>query len=104
MVGLSRAGPLGVRKTRRSKMRGLAIVFCAATFFAASASAAELTGTLKSIEGSATFKLGFRLDAPPMSFVDGSGQPAGYSIDLCKAVAAEVATILDRKDLSVQFV
>lgn len=86
------------------KMRGLFLVFGVAAFFTVSASAAERTGTLKTIESTGTFKVGFRLDAPPMSFVDGAGQPAGYSIDLCKAVATEVAATLDRKDLSVQFV
>jgi ABC-type amino acid transport substrate-binding protein len=85
-------------------MRGLVLVFCAAAFFVSSASAAERTGTLKTIESSGTFKLGFRPDAPPMSFIDSAGQPAGYSIDLCRAVALEVATTLGRKDLSVQFV
>jgi ABC-type amino acid transport substrate-binding protein len=85
-------------------MRSLALFFCAAAFFLSSASAAELTGTLKTIESSGKLKIGFRLDAPPMSFVDSSGQPAGYSIDLCRAVATEVAMTLDRKDLSAQFV
>jgi ABC-type amino acid transport substrate-binding protein len=85
-------------------MKDLILVFCAATFFISSASAAERTGTLKAVESSGTLKLGFRLDVPPMSFVDASGRAVGYSIDLCRAVAAEVATTLHRKDLSVQFV
>jgi ABC-type amino acid transport substrate-binding protein len=85
-------------------MNARVLVFGAIVFLAWSASAAERTGTLRTIEQNGAIKIGFREDAPPISFVNAVGEPSGYSIDLCKAVAAEVATTLDRKDLSIDFV
>jgi glutamate/aspartate transport system substrate-binding protein len=60
-------------------------------FFLASPSAAhELTGTLQQIQKTGKIRIGYRDAAPPMSFVDKDGKPAGYSIDLCIHIVNEV--------------
>ena len=69
-----------------------------------SASAAELSGTLQRIDETGTITLGYRSTTPPMAFLDGSGAPVGYSMDLCAAVAEETSTVLGRTDLSVAYV
>jgi glutamate/aspartate transport system substrate-binding protein len=60
------------------------------TFFAAPLSAQELTGTLQQIQESGKIKIGYRQSQPPMSFLGEDGTPAGYSIDICKHIVAEV--------------
>jgi len=44
------------------------------------ADAQELTGTLKRVADTGEFRIGYVPDAPPMSFLDTNGKPAGYSI------------------------
>jgi len=48
--------------------------------------------TLLQVQKSGKIKIGYRQDQPPMSFLDKDSTPAGYSIDLCKLIAAEVET------------
>ncbi|MDJ0666305.1 MAG: amino acid ABC transporter substrate-binding protein [Desulfobacterales bacterium] len=59
---------------------------------ASPAAAQELTGTLKQIKKSGQIRIGYRESEPPMSFLDQDGQPAGYSIDICKEIVAGVET------------
>lgn len=66
--------------------------------------AQELIGTLERIADSGEFKIGYVPDAPPMSFRDAEGMVAGYSIDLCRAIAAEVQTVLALPELDVIYV
>jgi len=61
-------------------------------------------GTLDQIKKSGEIRLGYRTDAPPLSFNDTSGQPAGYSVELCKRIAAEVKDQLKLKDLKTTLV
>lgn len=51
---------------------------------------AQDTGTLKKIRDAKSITLGYRADSPPFSFAGPDGQPAGYSVDLCKRVAASL--------------
>ena len=46
--------------------------------------------TLERVKSNGTLKLGYRTDARPFSFKDASGNPAGYSVDLCNSVAEAV--------------
>jgi ABC-type amino acid transport substrate-binding protein len=70
-----------------------------------SASAAsELTGTLKRINDTGQMNLGFRESEPPMSFRDQSGDPVGYSIDLCDHIFAAVKQKLGRSDVTANYV
>ncbi|MGD8241717.1 MAG: amino acid ABC transporter substrate-binding protein [Desulfobacterales bacterium] len=59
---------------------------------ASPAAAQELTGTLKQIEESGQIRIGYRESEPPMSFLNQDGQPAGYSIDICKEIVTGIET------------
>ena len=61
-------------------------------------------GTLDQIKKSGEIRIGFRTDAPPLSFKDDSGQAAGYSVELCKRIAAAVKDHLKLKELKTTFV
>ena len=67
------------------------------------ASAAE-ESTLDQIKNSKTIRLGYRDGSIPFSFVGEDKQPRGYSIDLCKLVADDVAKQLKLEKLDVQWV
>jgi glutamate/aspartate transport system substrate-binding protein len=49
-------------------------------FFASPIAAQELTGTLQQIKKSGQFRIGYRVSAPPMSFLNQDGNPAGYEV------------------------
>ena len=49
--------------------------------------------TLDRVRDSGTFKIGYREDAAPFSYEDALGEAAGYSVELCRAVAANVSTV-----------
>ncbi len=59
-------------------------------FFANPLTAKELTGTLKQVKKKGQIRIGYRVSEPPMSFLDQDDKPAGYSIDICKAIITEV--------------
>jgi glutamate/aspartate transport system substrate-binding protein len=66
--------------------------------------AAAADGTLAKIAKRGELRIGYDRDSEPMSFVDKDGSPAGYSVDLCRRIAAAVKTELKRDDLKVTFV
>jgi glutamate/aspartate transport system substrate-binding protein len=61
-------------------------------------------GTLDQIKKSGEFRIGYRTDAPPLAFKDPSGQAAGYSVELCKRIAAAVKDQLKLKELKTTLV
>jgi ABC-type amino acid transport substrate-binding protein len=61
-------------------------------------------GTLDQIKKTGEIRLGYRTDAPPLAFKDSSGQPAGYSVELCRRVAVAVKDHLKLSDLKTTFV
>ncbi len=67
--------------------RFLAFALVLAAAFALAPQAAS-AATLDRIRDSGTFRIGFRADAKPYSYLDEQGQPAGYIVDLCLEVAA----------------
>lgn len=79
------------------------LFFAAITCAAGSAPAQELDGRLKQIYDAGTIRLAYRSDANPFSFVSPQGQPDGYTIDLCKFIAAALGREL-RKNLSTEWV
>jgi glutamate/aspartate transport system substrate-binding protein len=79
------------------------LFFAAITCAAGSAPAQELDGRLKQIYEAGTIRLAYRSDANPFSFVSPQGQPDGYTIDLCKFIAAALGREL-RKNLSTEWV
>lgn len=67
--------------------------------------AAEPSGeTLKAVKARNAFVIGYLSDAFPMSFVDKDGQPAGYSIDLCRAIAEEVGKAAGLESVKIRYV
>jgi len=60
--------------------------------------------TLDKIRKAGVITLGYIDGAAPFSYADGNGQPQGYSIELCNAVADGVAAQLKRQNLKVRWV
>ena len=69
---------------------------------AGAAAAAE--GTLEKIARTGEFVIGYRTDSLPLSFQDGQGQPAGYSVDLCRRIGEGVKRHLADDDVKLKFV
>lgn len=55
-----------------------------------------LDGTLKAIADRGTIRIGYREGAVPFSFLNKGGQPIGFSVELCRGIAADVARRLNR--------
>jgi glutamate/aspartate transport system substrate-binding protein len=60
--------------------------------------------TLDKIRKSGTLTLGYIDGAAPFSFADGNGEPQGYSVELCRAVAQGIAAQLRRQNLKTRWV
>ncbi len=63
-----------------------------------------LSGTLLRVKQTGVVSVGYRDASIPFSFLDRSGHPIGYSIDICKAIVEEIGRTLDRDDLKIAFV
>ncbi|MBR0851697.1 amino acid ABC transporter substrate-binding protein [Bradyrhizobium diazoefficiens] len=63
-----------------------------------------LSPTLSAIKRSHTVRLGYRESSPPFSFLDQSGRPIGYSLELCEAVVEEIGIEVDDPDLKIDYV
>jgi len=83
-------------------MRFLMAVFCFTMCAASLPARAE--AVLDNILKSGTLKLGYREQSPPFSFLGPDQRPQGYSIDLCKSVAAEVAAKMGERSLEIKWV
>jgi len=64
--------------------------------------------TIDQIRTSKTLRLGYNPDAPPFSFIApaaaATADPKGYSVDICRAVAAKLKEQLKLPDLKVTYV
>lgn len=80
------------------------IAALAFAFIGAGAHAQELYGTLKKIKESGRLVIGRSENSVPFSFVDASGKPIGYSIDICGRIAEGVRQELKMDKLDVQYV
>jgi glutamate/aspartate transport system substrate-binding protein len=70
---------------------------------AGTATAAELTGTLKKIKDSGTITIGHRDSSIPFSYYDDKQQPIGYAIDLCLRIVDAVKSELKMSKLPVKY-
>ncbi len=61
-------------------------------------------GTLDQIKKSGEIRLGYRTDSLPLAFKDPSGQVTGYSVELCRRIAAAVKETLKLQDLKITYV
>lgn len=59
--------------------------------------------TLERIKETKQLSIGYRIDAPPLSYAQSDGQPAGYSPLICVGLAQEIANKLEMADLEVVF-
>ena len=91
---------------RSAAMRLLGVVSGTAVLLAAGAALADdaPVGTLDNIRQNKAIRIAYRLDAPPFSYKDSLGEPAGLMIDLCKAVAENLATRLPLASLRVAYI
>jgi polar amino acid transport system substrate-binding protein len=65
---------------------------------------ASSAGTLDRIRQTGKVMLGYRADAQPFSYRDHSGNPAGYSVALCQAIADALKSDLGLANFSVEWV
>jgi len=61
-------------------------------------------GTLERIEQEKVIRVAYREDAPPFSYKDKIGEPAGFMVDLCRAVAKKLTEQSSLPALSVVYV
>ena len=66
--------------------------------------AEESGGTLEKIERTGEFVIGYRTDSSPLSYENARGEPSGYSVDICRRIAASVNNHFDKKDIETKFV
>lgn len=68
------------------------------------ARAATAPDTLAKIKAAKQINVAFSGDSLPFSFVDDKGQPAGFSIDLCKRVIAQIARATGTPELKTNWI
>ena len=76
------------------------LTFATALLLAAGAQAQ----TLERIRDSGTFRIGYREDARPFSFTSTIGEPAGFSVELCRLVAAAAKAALGLDQIKLEYV
>lgn len=81
----------------------LLTILLVAAGVAGTATAAELTGTLKKIKDSGTITIGHRDSSIPFSYYDDKQQPVGYAIDLCLRIVDAVKAELKMSKLPVKY-
>ena len=60
--------------------------------------------TLTKIVRTGEFLIGYRADSSPLSYENGDGEPSGYSVDLCRRVAASIKSLFPDTDIETKFV
>lgn len=81
-------------------MRLIVSVLFVASLWAHDASAA----VLDRLRDSGVLKIGYREDAAPFSYKNAIGEPAGYTVDLCRAVAVALKAQLNLAAISIDYV
>ncbi|MEX0280500.1 MAG: amino acid ABC transporter substrate-binding protein [Arenibacterium sp.] len=81
-------------------MLKLVFAVCTMTVFATG----SFAQTLDRIKETGQLRLGFRIDAPPLSYLDTERRPSGYTPAVCSEVAQGLANGLQLDDLEVTFV
>ena len=66
--------------------------------------ARDFEGTLEKIARTGVFVIGYRTDASPLSYENSDGDPSGYSVDLCRRIAAAIKSHLSDDDIETKFV
>jgi ABC-type amino acid transport substrate-binding protein len=80
-------------------------LWCGALALALAAGAGSAAaGTLDRIGHDKAIRIAYREDAPPFSFNDKSGAPAGFVVDLCRAVVKHLGDQLNLPALKIVYV
>jgi len=87
-----------------SKKLGILTLALSAGFGGAVLGGDALAGTLDDIRQSKTLRIAYREEAKPFAYKTPAGQPAGFMIDLCQAVAKHMGQQLKIPDLKVAYV
>ena len=66
--------------------------------------AKDAEGTLEKISRTGELVIGYRNDSIPLSYENAEGEPSGYSVDLCRRIAAGVKAHLGGKEIETKFV
>ena len=77
---------------------------CLATLLLLALPAVAAADTLGGIKERGTIRLGVRADAIPFSFTDTLGERGGYTVQLCRAVSADLKKELGLAELKVEYV
>lgn len=67
-------------------------------------SAVAQSATLDKIVATKTFTIGHREESVPFSFIDSSGKPQGYAIDICLKIAEAIKTDYKLDKLDIKYV
>jgi glutamate/aspartate transport system substrate-binding protein len=91
---------------KRIRAGGLLLAACLlATAATAQTGGGEgLSPTLAAIKNTHVVHLGYRESSPPFSFIDPSGRPIGYSLELCEAIVDEIGAEVDDPNLKIDYV
>ena len=81
-------------------LRLVSVALAAAALTLGSAAA----GTLDAVKQAKTIRLAVRHDAPPFSYKDKTGQPAGFMVDLCRTVVKHLADDLSLGEVKIVYV
>ena len=65
--------------------------------------AAVQAQTLERVKSTGTFTIGYREDAAPYSYKNTLGEPDGYSVELCRAIATNVKDALGLAEIKVVY-
>jgi polar amino acid transport system substrate-binding protein/glutamate/aspartate transport system substrate-binding protein len=79
----------------------LSLTVLATSIFSETAAAASV---IDHIRQDKSIRIAYREDAPPFSSKDKIGEPVGFMVDLCRAVAKEIASQLKLESLNVTYV
>jgi polar amino acid transport system substrate-binding protein/glutamate/aspartate transport system substrate-binding protein len=89
---------------RLASIRRFWWAFSIAATAAACGLGSAAAGTVDRLKQDKTLRIAYRDDAPPFSFTDSIGEPAGFMVDLCRSVAKNLAAGLNLGDLKVDYV
>jgi ABC-type amino acid transport substrate-binding protein len=78
-------------------------LFVAAGLAAGGALAQPVPNTLGKIKAAKAINVAFSNDSLPFSFVGPNNEPAGYSIDICKRVIAQIGRAVGEPNLKVNW-
>ena len=89
--------------TRRARLERMPVVVLLTTLAIAVGREAS-AGTVDLIRQNKSIRIAYREDAPPFSYKNNIGEPAGFIVDLCRAVAKRLTQQLQIPGMSVVYV